>query len=334
MPELRAAVIGLGVGERHIAGYERVAGCRVVALCDTDRAKRAMAAERYPGVRVVADAAEVLLDPDIEAVSVASYDDAHASQIISALEHGKHVFAEKPLCLFESEARDIRAALTAHPGLLLSSNLILRKSPRFAQLRDWMIEGRLGDVFYAEADYDYGRLDKITTGWRGELPFYSVVYGGSVHLVDLLLWLTRDRVVEVEAFGNAIASSGSGFGNFDLVASLLHFESGMVAKVTANFGCVRPHFHGLELYGTSATFVNGTPDGLLYTSRDPGIEPQPVTTPYRGADKSELVEAFARAVLRQGVLEVTADEVFEAMSVCFAIERAAHEGGRVPVTYL
>jgi predicted dehydrogenase len=331
---LRAAIIGLGVGEQHIAGYERVKGCRVTALCDVDPEKRAMAAERYPDKRVVADAMELLTDPDVDAVSVASYDDAHRDQIVAALEHGKHVFAEKPVCLFEHEARDIRSAMDAHPGLLLSSNLILRRSPRFIELRERVASGRLGELFYAEAEYDYGRLEKITEGWRGKQPFYSAVYGGSVHMVDLVLWLTGDRVVEVEAFGNAIASRESGFGNFDLVAALLRFESGLVSKVTVNFGCVRPHFHGLALYGTAATFVNDVPDGRLYTSRDPEVPPEPVTSAYPGAHKGDLVEGFARAIVNGGAPPVTTDEVFDVMSVCFAIERAAHEGRVVPVAYV
>jgi predicted dehydrogenase len=331
---LRAAVIGLGVGEQHIAGYERVEGCRVMALCDIDPEKRAMAAARYPGTRVVAEARDLLTDPDIDVVSIASYDDAHCEQIVTALKHGKHVFAEKPVCLYEHEARDIRAAMDAHPRLLLSSNLILRCSPRFIELHEWVAAGRLGELFYAEAEYDYGRLEKITQGWRGRLPFYSAVYGGSVHMVDLLLWLTDDRVIEVEAFGNAIASRDSGFGNFDLVAALLRFESGLVAKVTANFGCFRPHFHGLALYGTEATFVNDVPDARLYTSRDPEVAPERVTSAYPGAHKGDLVEGFARAIVTGGVPPVPPDEVFDVMSVCFAVERAAHEGGVVPVAYV
>src|SRR5437588_8714476 len=45
--------------------------------------------------RVVADAQELLEDPDIDLVSVATFDDAHVAQVLSALEHGKHVFVEK-----------------------------------------------------------------------------------------------------------------------------------------------------------------------------------------------------------------------------------------------
>ena len=331
---LNAGVIGLGVGEQHISGYEAVDGCRVVAVCDVDPAKRQMAEERYPGVRVVAEAEEVLSDPSIGVVSIATYDDVHSAQVLAALHNGKHVFVEKPVCLSEDEAMSIRSALDAHPGLLLSSNLILRRSPRFMELREWIARGRLGEVFYAEADYDYGRLHKITEGWRGKLPFYSVVYGGSVHLIDLLLWLTQGRVVEVQAYGGSIASRGTGFSNFDLVAALLMFDSGLVAKVTANFGCVRPHFHGLSVYGTEATYVNQVPDAVMFTSRDPGVSPLRVASAYPSVHKGALAEGFARAIVEGRTPPVTTEEVFAVMSVCFAIERSAHESAAVPVSYV
>jgi len=63
----------------------------------------------------------------------------------------------------------------------------------------------MGELFYLEGDYNYGRLHKFTTGWRGEIPFYSVTYGGAIHLIDLLIWLSEGKVSEVIATGNKIA---------------------------------------------------------------------------------------------------------------------------------
>ena len=62
MKTLRAAVIGLGVGEQHIAGFNAHPGCKVTAVCDFAEEKRKMASERYSGIRVCEDAADVLED--------------------------------------------------------------------------------------------------------------------------------------------------------------------------------------------------------------------------------------------------------------------------------
>ena len=331
---LRAGIIGLGVGERHIGGYDRHPASGVAILCDSSARRRLEVARLYPRLRIVADADEVLADPDIDIVSIASYDDDHAEQVVRALENGKHVFVEKPLCLTVEEARRIRAALDRRPKLRLASNLILRRSPRLRLIRRMIADGELGEIFHLEGEYNYGRLHKLTEGWRGRIADYSVVLGGGVHLVDQLLWLTGKRVVEVAAFGNGISSAGSAYQGDDMVAALLRFEGGATATVTANFGCVRPHGHGLVVCGTKATFVNDHPHGRLYTSRDPDESPRAVTAPHPGTDKGDLIGSFVDSILGRGEPVVSIDDVFESLSVCFAIEKARHEGAVVPVEHI
>ena len=320
---MHAAVIGLGVGERHIAGYETDPRCRVVALCDIDPAKLADVGARHPRRQLTTDPFAVLADPAIDVVSIASYDDAHHAQIMAALSADKHVFVEKPLCLHENELADIRRELKARPKLRLSSNLILRRSPRFARLRERLRAGELGTPYHAEADYNYGRLSKIVEGWRGRIPYYSVVHGGAIHMIDLIMWLLDERPRAVSAFGNAIATRGTSFRFDDCVVALMKFRSEATAKVTANFGCVFPHHHNLSIYGTAATFVHDRQGARIYTSRDPAAEPQVVDDPYPGADKGDMVPAFVAAILDGGEPEVRASDVVDAMSVSLAIEQAA-----------
>lgn len=326
MSSLKVGIIGLGVGERHIAGYRSHPAAEVAVVCDTDPARLAEVVGRHPGLRGTTDPDEVLEDPTLGAVSIASYDDFHHPQIISALSRGKHVFVEKPVCLYEEEAADIRRHLRDRPGLRLSSNLILRLSPRFARLHERIRAGDLGELFYVEGDYVYGRLTKITDGWRAQRPFYSVVLGGAVHMVDLLLWLTGDRVIEVTAYANRIGAAGTAFRYPDLVAALLRFESGLVGKVTANFASVHPHFHKVELYGTRATFVNDLGSARFFDQRDPVREWKPVDDAYPGVDKGDMIFGFVDAITRGGDPLVTEDEVFDTMAVCFAIQRSVETG--------
>ena len=227
MKRLRAGVIGLGVGERHIEGYRSHPDCDVVALCDFSEDKLSMARTKYPGIRLTQRADELLQDPGIDVVSIATYDNYHYQQVVQAINNDKHIFVEKPLCLYESEAAHIRRLLQEKPGLKMSSNLILRMSPRFRLLKQMIMDGDMGQLFYVEGDYNYGRLHKITDGWRDKIDFYSVVYGGGVHIIDLLLWLTDDKVVEVAAYGNNLASRDTSFRYNDMVVSILKFQSGM-----------------------------------------------------------------------------------------------------------
>jgi predicted dehydrogenase len=322
---IRAAVIGLGVGEQHIAGWNAHPACEVVALADIDAARLT----RFPGLRTTTVPAELLEDAGIDAVSIASWDDAHFAQISAALRNGKHVFAEKPLVLHADEAAEIAALLRANPGVRLSTNVPLRRSPRFARVRSMIAAGELGELFHLEGDYEYGRRHKLTDGWRGRLPYYSVVLGGAIHMVDLLLWLSGQRVTEViAAEGTRIATRDTAFRHADFVTALLRTESGATMKVNANLGCVHPHFHAVRIYGTEGTFLNGPETGTLH--RPGGSEP--VSEAYPGVRRGDLIASFAESILTGAPAEVSEVDVFNTLSVCLAIEAARETGRRTRVS--
>ena len=336
VPKLNVGVIGLGVGEQLARAFERHPDCRLLALCDANEAKLASVGEKFPAARRYATADALIDDPDIQIVVVASYDQDHARQILRALDRGRHVFSEKPVCTSLADAKAIRAALDRKPHLRLSSNTILRMSPRFRALKENIAARDMGDIYYAEADYNYGRLHKLTEGWRGQAPDYSVMLGGGIHMIDLLLWLMGGKVVEVSAYGNSSAgkSAGSSFAGNDLVVGLLHFNDGSIAKVAANFGCIFPHFPRLIVYGTKASYEHGLPYAARYVSRDPAVPPERVMDEYPGMGKGDLIPSFVDAVTGRGKAIVNEQDVFAALSVCFAIDRSITSGRREAVEYI
>ena len=183
----------------------------------------------------------MLDDPAIDIVSIASYDSDHHEQVMRALEHGKHVFVEKPLCQTEQQAREIHAALAARPELVLSSNLLLRASPRFELLKRWIDDGRLGPrLLHGGRLRLRPALEAHARAGAATSSRYSVTLGGTIHLIDLLLWLTGDRAVRAQATANRLVTEGTKFRFDDLVVAILELESGGTMKVAANFGCVHP----------------------------------------------------------------------------------------------
>ena len=195
-------------------------------------------------------------------------------------------------------------------------------------MRKRIAQGELGDIYYLEGDYDYGRLQKLTEGWRAKIPFYSVVYGGAIHLIDLILWITKARVQEVFALGSRKVTEGTAFQYYDLVSALLKFESGssnsdeMLAKITANFGSVVPHHHKLSVYGTEGTFNQGHTDTAYFHSRDPSADVEKVLDPYPGAAKGDMLPSFVKSLLDGTPADISKKEVLDAMSVGLAIEKS------------
>lgn len=328
---LRAGIIGLGVGEQHILGYHADPRCQVVTLCDLNEKRLEEVSTRHPGIRGTTSADEVLSDPAIDVVSIASFDNFHYEQIISGIRHGKHVFAEKPLCLTRHELDEISQVLGKHPELKLSSNLILRLTPRFQDLHRRIAAGNLGKIYYMEGDYDYGRLHKLTEGWRSETAGYSVVHGGGIHLIDLLLWLTGKKVDEVFAYGNRISTRSSSFSGDDMVVSILRFKGGEVAKISANFGSVTPHHHNVSVYGTNGTFAQNHFGAAYFWSRGSEAAPEPVPGPYPDAGKGDMLSCFVASILDGAEPEVSAQEVFRAMDVSLAIVESLEVGRPVKV---
>lgn len=319
MSFVRAGIIGLGVGEAHIVGYNSHPKCEVLKVCDFDNEIFRSKKTSIGNIPFVTDYNDIMKDTSIDVVSIASYDNFHFEQIMAAIEHDKHVFVEKPLCIFRSEADKIFNALEKKPYLKLSSNLILRKSERFIDLKNRIKQNELGQLFHVNAAYNYGRIHKIIEGWRGDIPFYSVTYGGGVHLIDLILWLFDEKITEVFSFANNICTKGSKFSHNDMVSTVLKFESGATGQLSSNYGCVSPHFHQLEVYGKNGTFVNQLDEARVYSIRD-SKEFLKLDTKYPGVLKGDLLSNFIDSILEDKTPTIGKKEVFNVMSVCFAIE--------------
>ncbi len=327
---LRAGVIGLGVGERHVAGYGDIEGCEVVAICDQDPLKLAEVGERQQIARRETDWRKIVDHPGIDIVSICSHDDAHAEQAVAAFNNGKHVMIEKPIALNRGEAEAILRA-QQDSGRLITSNLILRQSPRFQEIRRMVRDGAFGELFYMEGDYVHQILWKILEGWRGKMDFYCVTYGGGIHLIDLMRWISGSEVTEVAGMGGKVLTRGSSYRYPDTIVNLLRFENDLIAKTLTTFGSQRPQLHALALHGSKATFVNESPNARLY--RGDSDEGKPVTTPYPAIAKSELLPDFVAAIREGREPIVGARDVFRVMDICFAAWESVEAGRSVAVTY-
>ena len=332
---LVVGVVGLGVGEQHALAYARhPAVCRVV-LCDHDAGRSAAVASRVRKSAVAASFESMIRDPAVDAVSIASFDDAHFGQVVAALAAGKHVFVEKPLCRTFDELAEIKRLWAAAGGRLqLGSNLILRTAPLYVWLRSAVAQGEFGDVYAFDGDYLYGRLHKVTEGWRREVDDYSVMQGGGIHLIDLLLWITRQRPQSVTALGNRVCSRDSGFRYNDFCAATLRFESGMLGRVTANYGCVHRHHHVMRVFGTRRTMLYDDAGARMHYTRDPACAATSIDHAPLPATKGDMIPEFIAAILGVTGASCDAQGFFDGVSVAIACDRAAASGQVENVEYV
>lgn len=351
----RWGVIGLGVGYQHALAIIQTKNAKLVAVCDQSRSKRDEWTSEFPTIPVYSDESSMFEEQLLDVLVVASYDQDHGATVIRALNRGMHVFAEKPLATTSEQYSEIVKILRENPRLRLTTNTLLRKSPRFILLKEMIIAGELGEIFHLEGDYLYGRIEKLLDGWRGKDPNYSVTLGGAVHIVDLLLWLTGERPNQVYAIGSSKGlrssplSNAPSFEGDDIRIALLEFPSGMTAKVSASFACVLPHFHRIDVFGSLGTFLH-VPIASLgqgidsseeawssaahFHSRDSMTPPKFINLPYPKVPKGVLVANFNEVISGVEQPEVSEQEALDALAVCLAIDAAIESEQPVPVEYV
>jgi predicted dehydrogenase len=152
---IRIGVIGYGYwGPNLVRNFADLDGCRVVAVCDRDASRVAVAERRYPGVRGTTDAHALIDSPDIDAVVVATPVAAHYDLASAALEAGKHVLVEKPLTTTSVEAeRLIELAARRKRVLMVDHTFVYTGAVR--KIHELIASGELGDIYY----YDSVRIN-------------------------------------------------------------------------------------------------------------------------------------------------------------------------------
>lgn len=318
---LNCAVIGLGVGEQHAQALLTFPKTRLSAVCDLDDAKITEFINKHALDGVLTKSfPEILIDDNIDLVSIASFDNDHFDQVIACLEHGKHVFVEKPLCQTREQLEKIYTTWKK-AGLALSSNLILRKSPLFIWLEDLISSGKLGEIYALDMDYLYGRIHKITGGWRSTVNDYSVMAGGGIHMIDLMMRFMQKKPTCVQSCTNKIVTKGTSFRYHDFHATTFHFAGDAIGRITANFGCMHRHQHVIRIFGTKATFIYDDMGARIHWNRDESSEAESITLSPKQADKGSLLIEFVDNVLENDYIKKGEAE-FDLMCAVIASDKA------------
>jgi predicted dehydrogenase/threonine dehydrogenase-like Zn-dependent dehydrogenase len=198
-------------------------GVSVRAVCTGSGLTSRHAAERYGGAFCTSDPQEVLRDPAINAVVIATRHGEHARLAGAALAAGKAVFLEKPLAISEAELASLAAAAGHTPPLLVGFNR--RFSPLAADMRAFL-QGRgpltiLYRVNAGRVPNDSWVLDPVEGGGR--------IVGEVCHFVDFACFLTG--ALPERVFAEQVRSAASTPGDRDAVVITLRMADGSVATI-------------------------------------------------------------------------------------------------------
>lgn len=333
-PELTVGVAGLGVGEQHAITFSKDPRCRLAWLCDISQEKIDDVSHRVTASRTTTSLNDLIADEGLRAVSLATLDHQHYAQVLSALEQGKHVFVEKPLCRTSAEVTALHSAWLAAGKPHLASNLVLRAAELYTWLKRSIAAGEFGEIYAFDGDYLYGRVHKITEGWRRDVPDYSVMEGGGVHLIDLMVMLLGERPDSAETVGTNRATRDTAFPYDDFMTTTFRFASGIVGRITANFACVHPHHHVIRIFGTKATFLYDDQGPRLFTSRAEDTPAEKLDLAPLPDHKGVLIPDFVSAIASGRDATDTALREFNLIKICAAADQSHAEDRRIEIEYL
>lgn len=201
---------------------------------------------------------------------ISSPDDTHGRILLKAISEGVDTFVEKPAVYSVRESEELRSLLPIPHRGKFTTNTILRATPFANYFRDKIFGGLLGEILYFEAKYLYGRWSKVTHGWRGKIPNYSVTLGGGIHMIDLICFLVDDFDGTSRNFSFKSHEDKSLQIN-DIGITLLSLSKGHAANISSVFASPTKHERSLECYGDRGWFqLKGnfltTSDNLLDNS--------------------------------------------------------------------
>jgi predicted dehydrogenase len=212
----RVGLAGLGYWGPNLArNFAELA--ELAWLCDLSPEQLTEAKTRHPQARTTTSFDDMLADPDLDAIVIATPVVTHYELAKQALAAGKHVFVEKPPAQSSAEAEEL-SALAEEQGLVLMPGYLLLYHPAVEKLKELVDSGELGDILYL-----YGNRQNLGQIRRDENALWSL----GAHDLSVLLHLVGEEPVEAWARGESFLRDGVE----DVVFCYLRFASGVVAHM-------------------------------------------------------------------------------------------------------
>jgi predicted dehydrogenase len=219
---LKIALVGYGYwGPNLLRNYIELPDIWIEWVCDARPDALEKVRARYPSITVTTDLDEILQNPSIEAVSIATPISTHFPLARAALQAGKHVFVEKPMTANVEEAR-VLVELAREKGLTLMVGHTFVYSPPVRKVKQLIDAGELGDVYFVTTQ-------RVNLGLHQK--DVSVIWDLAPHDLSILYYWLGEAASEVRVTGRACIAQGIP----DVAFVNLTFPSGIVAEIQASW---------------------------------------------------------------------------------------------------
>lgn len=327
---LRIGLLGAGrIGKVHAQTIARNRDSALAAVADVVESAAQSLADEYGST--VMSAEQIIADPSIDAILIATSTDTHADLLHAGLAANKSIFCEKPVDLDLNRAAGCQAAVerSDQPAMMAFNR---RFDPNFRHLK-------------SQIDADViGRPDlAVLTSFDPAPPpiEYIKVSGGlfrdmMIHDFDVACWLMDGMPEAVTAHGSCLVDPAIGeAGDVDTASVTLQFDQGRVATILNSRRAAYGYDQRIEVLGSKGSLSAGNVlENTVVTSTEAGVtsaKPEHFFLErYMRAYEAELDE-FIDAVVNGNPVPATVEEGVNALVLAAAAERSMKEGRTVPV---
>ena len=197
--QIQVGVVGCGYwGPNLIRNFRQLGDCHLKSLCDTSETRLAHMRRLYPEVGMVRDFSDILNDPELDALAIATPVRFHFDMAKAALAAGKHVFIEKPMSRTRAEGEEL-VALAEKTGRVIMVGHTFLFSPAVRRMKEIIDAGDLGEVQYIAARrLNLGLFQKDI----------NVAWDLAPHDISILLHLLGELPVSVSCQGSSHVTRG------------------------------------------------------------------------------------------------------------------------------
>jgi predicted dehydrogenase len=240
-------VVGYGYwGPNLVRNFANSESSHIAGICDLDPAKLAVSKRIYPEVLTTSSVGDILSNPAIDAVAIATPVHTHYDLALAALRAGKHVFVEKPLAPTADQVRRLIDEADKRNLTLMVDHTFLY-TPAVQKIRELLAEGALGDIFY---------YDSIRSSLGLFQSDVNVIWDLAVHDISIIQHILDEEPVAVSATGSSHVSGAPE----NMAHITLFFQSSCVAHVSVNW---------LSPIKVRQTFIGGSRKMIVYDDVEP-----------------------------------------------------------------
>ena len=330
--KISAGIIGLGIGFKHFEAIHKYKKANVLFVCDFDQEILTAFKKKYPKIKTTTNANDIINNKDINLVSIASYDKFHAQQIIKCVSGGKHVIAEKPICLTENELKKIITVCKKNSNIQFTCNYVLRSEDIINFIKKKLSKIKVEKINYLELDYIWGRPWKLK-GWRSKTKNYNIILGAAIHMIDALNWITGKLPYEVYAiakkkkYGKHIK-----YANCSL---LLSYKDGFFSKINVNSDSPHPHFHNISVFTEKFSILNNVNGMSIFDFKKRKVlQSKPKIKYPRKKNRKKLIHDFIDSITNLKKQKIIINDVVNSMSIAFAAIKSIKTSKKVEIKYL